>query len=419
MQKILSIGWVLLISIHVTANTTSCPALKTGDWTGILQLTETARLPFKVQVEKISSKNKKANYLFTIVNGEEKIELEKAIFENDSLHISFSSFNSKLVLKATNKKTLIGYWQNFNKGINYKIPCSLKLGYKHRFENDRFYLSSTYPPFDFNGRWESTFEPNTPDAYKAVGIFNQESTTLNGTFLTETGDYRFLEGNVLSDSLFLSCFDGTHAFLFTGSVQNGIINGRFYSGKHWQTDWTAVKNEKFELAHPDSLTTLVNEKPVEFNLKDLNGNNFTFPNEDFVNKVTIIQIMGTWCPNCMDETRYLKDLYAKYHAQGLEIISIGYEVGNDFQEHAARIQRLKDHLDLDYTFLVGGTANKGLASEHFNMLSQIISFPTAIIIGRDGSVKKIHTGFNGPGTGTYYQDFIVENDLFIQSLLKQ
>lgn len=418
MQKILSIGWVLLITFTVSAKKTKFPTLKTGDWTGNLQLNEITKLPFKVQIEKADSKKTTTNYHFSILNGEEKIDLENALFENDSLHISFASFNSKLVLKATNKKTLVGYWQNFNKGVNYKIPCIITCGYNHRFENYRYYLSNTLPPLDFKGRWETTFEPNTPDAYKAVGIFEQVSTTLQGTFLTETGDYRFLDGNVLIDSLYLSCFDGTHAFLFTGKLEKGVINGRFYSGKHWQTDWTAKRNEQFELTHPDSLTTLVNENPVVFNLKDLQGNNFSFPNENFKNKVTIIQIMGTWCPNCMDETHYLKDLHAKYHTQGLEIISIGYEVGDDFQEHVARIEHLKERLDLDFTFLVGGTANKGLASEHFKMLSQIISFPTAIIIGRDGNVKKIHTGFNGPGTGVYYQEFITENDLFIQSLLK-
>lgn len=419
MLKILSVGWFILFTFFVSAKNTKHPALKTGNWTGNLQLKETTFLPFKVQIEKATSKKNISEYQFSIFNGEEKIELEKVILENDSLHISFSSFNSKLVLKASGKKKLVGYWQNFNKGVNYKIPCVITSGYNHRFENSRYYVSTTPYPTDFNGRWESTFEPNTPDAYKAVGVFNQNYTSVTGTFLTETGDYRYLEGNVLMDSLFLSCFDGTHAFLFTGKIINGEINGRFYSGKHWQTDWTAVKNEQFELTHPDSLTTLVNENAVTFNLKDLAGNDFTFPNEQYKNKVTIIQIMGTWCPNCMDETRYLKELYAKYHGQGLEVISIGYEVGDNFQEHVARIQRLKDRLELDFTFLVGGTASKGLASEHFKMLSQIISFPTAIIIGKDGSVQKIHTGFNGPGTGNYYQQFIEENDLFIQSLLKQ
>lgn len=418
MQKTLSFGWVILLTLAFSANAGKNPQLKTGDWTGRLQLNSSAYLPFKFSIEKKTKSCDITTYTFSILNGEEKITLENIKLINDSINIDFPTFNSKLVLKANGKKNLVGYWQNFNKGVNYKIPCVIKSGYNHRFENMRYYVSTTPFPTDFNGKWESTFEPNTPDAYKAAGIFKQNYTSLEGTFLTETGDYRFLEGNVIMDSMYLSCFDGSHAFLFTGKLNNGVITGKFYSGKHWETDWTAVKNDAFELTHPDSLTQVVKNEPVSFELKDLNGVLFHFPNENYKNKVTIIQIMGTWCPNCMDETRYLKDLYAKYHNEGLEIISIGYETGTDFTEHVAKIQRLKDHFDLDFMFLVGGTANKGLASEHFNMLNQIISFPTAIVIGRDGTVKKIHTGFNGPGTGSYYTEFVNENELFIQSLLK-
>ena len=167
------------------------------------------------------------------------------------------------------------------------------------------------------------------------------------------------------------------------------------------------------------MTHVVNSDPFTIQLKDLKGQDFSFPNEQYKGKVTIIQIMGTWCPNCMDETRYFKDLYARYHNQGLEIISVGYEVGNTFEEYAAKISTLKTRLNLDYTLLVGGSANKGLASEQFKMLNQIISFPTAIFIGKDGTIKKVHTGFNGPGTGQYYTDYVKETEAFIQELLKQ
>jgi hypothetical protein len=39
------------------------------------------------------------------------------------------------------------------------------------------------------------------------------------------------------------------------------------------------------------------------------------------------------------------------------------------------------------------------------MLNSVIAFPTTIFIGKDGKVKKIHTGFTGPSTGIYYYQF--------------
>lgn len=406
-------SWILFFSVTVLAQKNTIPHLKTGDWTGELVLNSTAVLPFKLEVKK-----QKSTYTFIIYNGKETIKLQNSHIKNDSITLEFPSFNSKLVLKAKGRKTLDGYWLNLNKGVNYKIPCSLKAGYFHRFPNNKLYLSHIQPA-KYAGKWESTFEPGTDDAYKAIGIFTQSYTDIEGTFLTETGDYRFLEGNVIGDSLYLSCFDGSHAFLFTGKMKNDSIHGKFYSGKHWETDWNALRNDAFELPHPDSLTYLTNTNPFTFSLKDLSGEAFTFPNPAYENKVTIIQIMGTWCPNCMDETRYFKELYDTYNKQGLEIISIGYEVGNDFSEHAAKIKKLQERLNLEFQFLVGGAANKNLASEHFNMLNQIISFPTSIIIGKDGLVKKVHTGFNGPGTGQHYDDFKRETNLFIEDLLKE
>jgi thiol-disulfide isomerase/thioredoxin len=416
MFKLLSFGYIIFLCFSVSANKNNPSILKIGDWTGRLQLTTKDYLPFKFHVEKTNKNKNGSVFQFSIINGAEVILLKNITLEKDSLRIEFPSFNSQLILKATSDKQLIGYWQNFNKGVNYKIPCVVSFGYLSRFSNPKL-LVSNFQPAKFNGKWETTFEPNTDDSYKALGVFKQNYTDIEGTFLTETGDYRFLEGNVIQDSLYLSCFDGSHAFLFSGKLNNGEIDGRFFSGKHWETNWKAIQNEGFELIHPDSLTRIINEQPISFKLKDLNGVDFIFPKEQFENKVTIIQIMGTWCPNCMDETRYLKDLYSKYHQNGLEIISIGYEVGETFEEHAAKIAKLKERLSLDFIFLVGGKANKDLASQQFNMLSRIISFPTAIIIGKDGLVKKIHTGFNGPGTDEYYTDFIKSDELFIKSLL--
>ncbi len=414
MRILLSCGWIFFLSLTLLGQGSKTMRVQTGEWTGNLSLNNTTSLPFKFTI----LKKTKRNYSFIVGNGDEQIELIPTKTLGDSIFLEFPSFGTMLVLKANGKKRLSGFWLNPNKGPNYRIPVVLQFGYGKRFNNPKLYLSSLQHS-NYGGRWETTFEPGTEDAYKAVGIFEQSYNDVKGTFLTETGDYRFLDGNVAGDSLYLSCFDGSHAFLFTGHLVGEKISGTFYSGKHWQTTWVATRNAQFELSDPDSLTYLVKNDPISFKLKDIYGNDFVFPNEQFKNKVTIIQIMGTWCPNCMDETRYFKELYEKYHSIGLEIIAVCYETGTDPVQHLNRIKTLKDRLELDFTFIVGGTANKGLASEHFNMLNQVISFPTAIVIDKTGNVRKVHTGFNGPGTGSYYQSFVTETDQFIRDLLEE
>jgi thiol-disulfide isomerase/thioredoxin len=386
------------------------PKIKKGSWTGKLQLDEKNTLPFQIQVS-----GKGSAYTITVINGEENIVLEAGKIIDDSMHFTFPAFNSKLVFKNQGKKKLKGYWLNLNKSANYRIPFSATFGYKTRFPVGK--MIPTFPYLD--GKWETTFDPDTKNPYKGVGIFHQHENKVEGTFLTETGDFRFLEGNVTKDSMFLSCFDGSHAFLIKSAIKGDSMYGDFYSGKHWKGKWEAKFNDAFKLTNPDSLTFIVNDAPFTFTVKDLQGSEFTFNSDNYKNKVVIIQIMGTWCPNCMDETKYFSEIYSEYHSQGLEIISVGYEVGSTFQEHSERIKRLKDRYSLPFLFLVGGSANKGLASEHFKMLNQVISFPTAIFIAKDGSVRKIHTGFNGPGTGEYYNEYVKETESFIKSLLQE
>ncbi len=377
-----------------------------GKWNASLQLTPDTKLPFRMEVEK----NQK-NYTFSIHNAEETIVLSKPVSENDSVRIDFPNFHSSLKFKVESKQVIKGYWTNFNKGNNYKIPFSAA------YQNGKI-KQATEQSNLFSGRWKATFDPGTKDEYMAVGIFKTENSGLYGTFLTETGDYRFLEGDVNGQSFTLSCFDGSHAFHFTGTFANNQIDGNFYSGKHFKGKWIAELDPEFQLRDPDSLTYMVKSEPFAFKLKDLEGKDFVFPNPAFDNKVTIIQIMGTWCPNCMDETKYFKELYEKYHDQGLEVIAVGYETPNEFALQAEKIKLLQQRHQLKFTFLVGGMANKGLASEQFSMLNKIISYPTAIIVGRDGQVKKIHTGFNGPGTGQVYLDYVKETNVFIEELLK-
>lgn len=377
--------------------------IKPGNWSAYLQLTEKDKLPFKLIVNKA---------FFSIQNADEIIQLSNYRVLDDSVIVDFPTFNSSLHFSIEGKKKLKGYWINYNKGKDYKIPFLANYGYTTRFEKNSY-----EKPENINGNWKIAFEYKTKPEM-SVGVFKQLNENLSGTFLTETGDYRYLEGNQFGNNFYLSCFDGSHAFLFKAEIKNDTLIGRFLSGKHWEGCWMGVKNDTFTISDPDSITTIINNDLFSFTLKDLQGNNFTFPNNDYKNKVVIIQIMGTWCPNCMDETRYYKELYSKYHSQGLEIISIGYEIGDTFEDYVKKINLLKERLELNFTFLVGGAANKSLASEQFSMLNEVISFPTSIYIGRDGTVKRVHTGFNGPGTGSYYTEYIEKTNQLIESLLK-
>lgn len=378
--------------------------IATGKWEASLQLDKNTSLPLRLEVQK-----GQAEYAFTIVNAEERIALKNLSQKGDTFTLQFPDFNSVLKFKISKKK-FKGYWINYNRGNNYQIPFSANLAGKTKKTNNNT---------DFTGKWKTVFDVNTPDSSFAIGVFSSKNNHITGTFLTETGDYGFLEGAITGNKMYLSCLDGSHAFLFTGELNNGKITGKFHSGTHYSGNYQAIKDDKFELKNPEKITYLTSDEPLKFEMKDLNGDVYTYPNQELKNKVVIIQIMGTWCPNCLDETNFLKQMHEKYSDKGLEIIAIGYETPNTFEEQAKKIQLLKDRHQLDFQFLVGGKADKQLVSKQFLMLNSISSFPTSIFIDREGNITKIHTGFNGPGTGDIYKTFVKETEELINKLLNQ
>ena len=395
---------VILLLSTISYSQKGNTVMKKGSWNASLQLNPIDYLPFNIKV--------KNNNTLIVVNANEEIQLEPALLKNDSLHYRFPYFNSELVLK-NGKKKMYGYWVNHTKGSSYKIPFKAEKGRKKRFSH----LVKSKKRSCFKGKWKVEFEPGTSSSYPAIGLFKQKRNHITGTFLTETGDYRYLDGNTTEDSLFLSCFDGSHAFLFKANLLNDSLIGKFYSGNHWQSTWGASRNNGFELTNPETLTSLSKNKKIEFKFPNLNKDSIAFPDENYNGKVVIIQIMGTWCPNCLDESVYYKELEEKYGDKGLEIISVCYESGSSIDSQISNVKRLQAKLQNNFTYLIGGSAKKNLASKHFSMLSEIISFPTSIFINKQGDVVRIHTGFNGPGTGEYYKKHKERTSALLESLL--
>lgn len=386
--------------------------LKSGEWRGILDLGE-HNLPFNFMLLKDDNE-----YQIAVTNARESIKVNKIQRKNDSLFIQMPVFDSEFELKIIDSTKLEGIWINNYFSSDYQIPFTAYFGQNYRFTNQKTDANN-----NLSGKYEVTFSPGTKEEDKAIGIFKQDPEDKNhliGTFITETGDYRHLEGNFIHDSLFLSGFDGSHAYLFNAALKSNQLNGTFYSGTHFSEPWIAVKNENFELHDPDSLTFLKEGfENIDFAFPNLKGETVSLSDEKYNNKVVILQIMGSWCPNCMDETVYLTGLHNQYKNQGLEVIALAFERTNEREKAIELLESLKLTFGSQYDFLLASYKKKVQPDSLLPMLDHFISFPTAIFIDRKGNVRKIHAGFYGPGTGDYYLRFKEETDAFVQKLLAE
>jgi len=386
-------------------------ALVEGDWLLEFHITETNNAPVNLIITK-----KDTTYEVVFINASEKIKAQEVVIEGDNISIHDPLFNTWFEGKIVNATRIEGQW--FKDNREYTIPFTARHGKMARFRKPTKLKESDS---NVSGKWEVDFSNNNPeDHYKAIGQFQQVDDYVTGTFMTETGDYRYLEGNMYNNNLYLSCFDGAHIFLFKATLVNNKLTGAFWSGAHWEEPWVASKNETFTLSNPDSLTYLKEGfDKLSFTFPNTKGDSISLADEKYQDKVVIVNIMGPWCPNCKDETAYLAELYNKYHDKGLEIIALSFDKSEEFDAAAANILKIKAHFGANYDFLIAGKANKIAAAEALPMLNHIMSYPTSIFIDRKGNIKKIRTGFYGPGTGSYYTQYVEQTNDLIGKLLAE
>lgn len=362
----------------------SAPAqLLPGIWRGELSLNDTTVLPFNFQVYESN---------LDLMNGEERINLSDITYTSDSVFLQLPVFNSEFRCKM-NDRNLSGNFYNYTRKSNNILSFEAEQNAAYRFSE-----KPESPYMNLSGRWQAIFDDEAPESKMSVALFHQDGNHLTGTFLTTTGDYRYLEGEVSGQKVSLSAFDGSHAFLFTATIQkDGTLIGDFYSGTHYHETWSAFRNEKAELPDAESLTFI---KPgydkLDFKFPDEYGDSLSIRDPQFLNKVLIVTLTGTWCPNCMDETRFLVDFYSTYKAKGVEIIALDYERVLDSATVKKSISKLKKQLGVEYPVLFAGTNDREEAAKTLPMLNRILGYPTTIVIDKKESYGKFIQAFQAP-----------------------
>lgn len=388
--------------------------LQKGTWQARLHRKDGADIIFNFEVK--DSAGKKVIY---VLNAQDRLLVDDVKVQGDSVFIKMPFFDSEFKGVFKPDGEIGGLWIRHLADNDVSIPFTASHGVKERFKQ--------HAPAKNNitGRWATKFSSPRGDSSFAVGEFKQQGNTVYGTFLTSTGDYRFLEGIVDGDTLKLSTFDGSHAYYFTALVsgKGTLENGVFYAGiGDGKEGWTARHDESAAL--PDE-RTLATTKPgnnrLDFTFPDLSGKNVSIKDKRFENKVVVITLMGSWCPNCMDETGYLSEWYKQQKNRGVEVIGLSYERTTDFQKSKKSLEGFLKRFDVTYPVLITGVTpgDPQKAEKSLPQLTAIKGFPTTIFIDKKGNVREVHTGFSGPGTGEHYEAFKKEFNQLVNNLLAE
>jgi len=368
-----------------------------------------AELPFNFEV--VYDSTNKIHLEF--INGSEKIKVDQIKIgrdkatAHDTIEAYFPEYDTYLHA-VFNVGIMDGEWVVPSKD-NYRIPFQAKYSQDFRFTNLK-----KKPVADISGKWETVFMDDS-DTTKAIGEFVQVENNLTGTFLTESGDYRYLDGTVQSNKLYLSCFDGAHAFLFEGKIEaDNTINGIFYSGKNYKATWSSQKTTSNTLADPFELTKF-SSSPVNQQFKNTDNQSFNLNTGKYNGKNKVILISGTWCPNCKDATKFLVNYQKEHPNSNFEIIGTYFERYKDTTLANKHLKEYKRVMGINYDICHVGKASKDEIPLVFPQVINPSAFPTILFLNKQNIIQKIYTGFYGPATSEYSK-FKKDFDAQIQNM---
>ncbi|KAA2239765.1 TlpA family protein disulfide reductase [Chitinophaga agrisoli] len=386
-----------------------------GVWQTRLHRQDGADIVFNTEV-----KEENGRKVLYVLNAGDRLLVDDIQMEGDSIFIKMPFFDSEFRGAVQPGGEIKGLWIRHLANNDMSIPFTAIPGVKERF--------TQHQPAKGNvtGRWATYFKtPGKADSSFSVGEFKQQGNTVYGTFLTTTGDYRFLEGIMDGDTLKLSTFDGSHAYYFTARLTGDktLENGVFYAGIGAAKEtWTAQKDASAKLPDETTLTTIKpGESKLDFSFPDVNGKQVSISDARFKGKVVVITLMGSWCPNCMDETAYLSKWYEQNKQRGVEILGLAYERTTDFAKSQKALIAFMKRFNVQFPVLITGVTptDPQKTEKTLPQLTGIKGYPTTLFVDKKGQVKEVHTGFSGPGTGEHYEQYQKDFNHLIDELLKE
>ncbi len=383
-------------------------------WNANIKFSENHTLFF--QIETISTEESEDFEAIAIINGDEKIQLTSQGFDKDAKkYIWTFPFQCEIRLNSKNDFTGVFVKTENNKSYPFEVLYETKSRKKiNRFPNSVFSSPPNESEVLLSDRFSLKLKSSSLNPKAGIAEFQRDPKTneYTGSILTQTGDYRYLAGTRMGNQLYISTFDGVHAYSFLINIkENGHIEGIHFSGESYSEPFTGVPDSTIMLDDPYKITKIINDKSkLDIILPEYkSGELVRVPIGE--GKVTLLQVMGSWCPNCLDESSFFNELS---DFDNLNIYALAFEKNKDRLRSLNSIKRIESYLGLKYPILFAGKAQKSEV-ERLLPISNFISYPTYLLFDKKGDLVEIHAGFSGPATKGYSK-FTSEFRSKIQSL---
>ena len=359
-------------------------------------------VPFRFE---LSTKDGTASAAF--FNGDDKVRSTGGSFDGSTLTVEFAQYASKL--RATwASDTLTGSYGRAGQKP-YVFQAKPHLGTP----------PATAKVPSIAGQWEIAVK--SPKGESSWRFFvRQSGSEVTASILRVDGDTGALSGSYRDGKFVLSHFSGARPLLLEVTKASDGSLSLLQNGK---IQYTALKSAQARLknlplpADPSRWTSVKDpSQPLRFSAPDLDGKTVSESDARFKGKVVLVNIMGSWCPNCHDEAPFLEELYRAYRARGLQVVSLSFEDSEQLK-NPERLRAFIKAYGLDYTVLLGGEPSE--IAQKLPQAVNLNTWPATFFVGRDGLVRGAHAGFAGKATGSAHEQLKAELRSTIEKLLAE
>jgi thiol-disulfide isomerase/thioredoxin len=373
-----------------------------GMWHGGVELAEGILVPFRMSLDFTGTKP--TGYFLV---GSEKTVIPELAKDGNLVTLGFSEYGAEV--RAT--------WDGTRLNGDYRrIRSDGTKSFNFTASPDG--TTSTEPPpqpvraLVPDGNYQVFFQGEDKVDNTTVGKFWSKDDTLYGTFIAPDGDYGLLTGKASGKVIQLSRFTGWQAIAIVLELDGSAWSGKFYAASNPKPRPLVLQpRTDLKLDTPAAMRTAMKNPSAEFAFSgvSISGETVRHTDERFKGKALIVDIMGTWCHNCLDEAPVLQRLQDRFGKDGLEVVGLSFEITDDPATAKKNLQLYKDRFGLTYTLLFCGSIDdENVKKQIHSQLDNFFAYPTAIFIDRAHKVREIHSGFKGPGTGDEFQSQIRE-----------
>lgn len=416
--KLSAASLLLAISSFASAATPSGTSSIVGLWEGTA-LVRGHNVPLRLQITGTSSDLHAA-----LLNGAERSPASSATLQDGKLLLNFNYFAR--TLEATlSENQLTGTFGSTSTGPHSspRVPITL-----HRA------TASSTPAAgpDIHGDWEVAVSSAKGESAWQLRVEPAKRSaapaTVRAVIQRIDGDTGSLYGSWDGHQYLVSHFTASGPALYSITPQpNGtlLLSNLIASDsqKAQATNLVARRPadaRRENLPAPTESTQQTRMKdpsaPLTFSFPDLSGQQVSSSDARFRNKVLIVAIGGSWCPNCHDEAPLLESLYKQFHSKGLEIVDLSFEE-EDQLHNPTRLRAFIQRYGITYPVLVAGTPDE--LTRKIPQAENLNCWPTSFFIGRDGRVREIHAGFAGPANPPAHQALEREVTALVEKLLAE